>query len=272
MSTRAFGVRSPVATPFAKSRENELVNAGSDPSISSAGPTGQPSGTASRTKVLACRVVAERLEQLVPPEVVVESLEMSLHERPLGLRSALQESIDACAGRYETIVLGYGLCGQAVVGLWANACRLVIPRADDCIGIFLGTREAYRARVAEEPGTFFLTRGWLGEDVSTPFRAHERLAERWGKERADRMMGAVLRNYRRLVFIRTGDEQDLAADREQAAELAERFGLRYEEIDGTNALVERLVCGPWDGDFVVVPPGATVALADFLGDDPSAHL
>ncbi len=218
------------------------------------------------TKIIACRVVVEEMLAILPPGVETEILEMSLHENPRGLRDALQASIDASAGNWETILLGYGLCGQAVVGLHANGCRLVIPRADDCIGIFLGSREAHRAQARNEPGTYFLTKGWIGSGITTPFREYDRLTERWGKERADRVMRAMLRHYTRLALIRTGDQEGLESDRSQARAIAGRFGLRYEELDGTNAMVEQLLYGPWDDSFVVVPPGGTVAFSDFLGN------
>lgn len=219
-----------------------------------------------RTKIIACRVVVEEMLPRLPPDVATETLEMSLHEHPGRLRTALQAAIDASAGGWETIILGYGLCGRAVVGLHANGCRLVIPRADDCIGIFLGSPDAHRAQLREEPGTYFLTKGWLGSGVTTPFSSYDQVAAKWGRERADRVMAAMLRHYRRLAFIRTGSEEALEDDRAQAREIAARFDLRYEELAGTSALVEQLVYGPWDDRFVVVPPGETVTLADFLGN------
>ena len=48
--------------------------------------------------------------------------------------------------------------------------------------------------------------------------------------------------------------------------LARRFGLRYQEINGSLDLVYPLLHGPWDERFIVVPMGGTVALSDFLGD------
>jgi hypothetical protein len=45
--------------------------------------------------------------------------------------------------------------------------------------------------------------------------------------------------------------------------MAERFGLRYEEIPGSTALVKKMIYGPWDGDFVIARPGATISYADF---------
>jgi hypothetical protein len=45
---------------------------------------------------------------------------------------------------------------------------------------------------------------------------------------------------------------------------AERFGLRYEEIEGSPALAQKMVNGPWDNEFIVVPPGQVIRLDDFF--------
>jgi hypothetical protein len=217
-----------------------------------------------RTKIIACQVFADELRPLLPEGVTAETLEMSLHERPRSLRQLLQERIDASAD-CDTIILGYGACGQATVGLRATHCRLVLPRVDDCIGMFLGSRAAYRAQHEAEPGTYFLTKGWIGAGVTTPFAMYDAVRERWGAERADRVLGTMLGHYRRLAFVRTGDADDtLERERAQARDIARRFGLRYEEIEGSRDLVRPLLYGPWDERFIVVPVGGTVLLSDFL--------
>lgn len=228
-------------------------------------------GALPRTKVIACRVFAEELRPLLQDGVAVEMLEISLHEQPQALGETLQERIDASAGEFDTIILGYGMCSRAVVGLRANGCTLVMPRVDDCIGMFLGSTAAQRAQLAQEPGTYFLTKGWIGSGVTTPFTAYDRMCERWGVERADRLMHAMLRHYRRLLFIRTGDDDaELAAARAQARATAERFGLVYDEIEGSDELVHELLYGPWDERYIVVPPGETVQVGEFLGSGEGA--
>ena len=68
----------------------------------------------------------------------------------------LQEKIDASRKGKGTILLGYGLCSRAVVGLRSEKCSLVVPCVDDCIGIFLGSREAYLKQAKAEPGDLLL--------------------------------------------------------------------------------------------------------------------
>jgi hypothetical protein len=212
-------------------------------------------------KVIACATVIEEMLPLLPEDVAYEVLDFGLHLSPDRLRSQLQEAIDASCAEADTIILGYGLCSMAVVGLKANGCTLVVPRVDDCIAIFLGSRAAYQKQFGQEPGTYYLTKGWI-EVSDTPFAEYERLVEKYGPEQAERMIKLVLKNYTRLAFIDTGHlEQERY--RAYARRTAERFGLRYEEIPGSKALVKRMLCGPWDGDFVIARPGETISYADF---------
>ncbi len=205
------------------------------------------------TFIIACATVIEEMLPLLPSQMGYQVLDFGLHVKPTALKEALQEAIDEAGKKADRVLLGYGLCSQAIVGLKANGCTLVVPRVDDCISIFLGSREAYTAQARLEPGTYYLTKGWL-EVGDTPFGEYDRILERYGRERADRMIRLLLRNYTRLAFINTG-LQGLEAYRCQAQQIAERFDLRYEEIDGSNALVKKLLLGPWNGEFIVVPPG-----------------
>jgi hypothetical protein len=106
----------------------------------------------SRTLVMACATVIEEMLPLLPPGMQHQVFDFGLHVNPNKLRSILQEAIDAISGRYETIILGYGMCSQAIIGVKANGCRLVAPRVDDCIAIFLGSSGAYQRQCQAEPG------------------------------------------------------------------------------------------------------------------------
>jgi hypothetical protein len=215
-----------------------------------------------RMKVIACATVISEMARRMPATMAREVLDFGLHRRPGGLTTALQAAIDASPD-YDVLLLGYGLCSRAVVGLTATHCRLVIPRVHDCIAMFLGSHTAYAAQARGEPGTYYVTKGWI-EAGDGPFGEEDRLTARYGREKAHWIVARMLRHYRRLVFIDTG-AAGLAQDRARVRETAERFGLRYEEIAGSPSLVEKLLVGPWDRECVVVEPGATVRIEDFVG-------
>lgn len=212
--------------------------------------------------VIACATVIEEMLPFLPADVPYETLDFGLHLRPEDLRESLQRKIEQSSPRADVLLLGYGLCSMAVVGLKAADATLVIPRTDDCIGIFLGSCAAYRAQVKQEPGTYYLTKGWI-EVGDSPFEEHKRLIRKYGEVKAERMTRLVLKSYKRLGFINTG-QHEIERYRNYARQAAERFGLNFEEIEGSSALVRKMVSGPWDEEFVVVPPGQVVRFEDFV--------
>ena len=124
--------------------------------------------------------------------------------KPQELKRVLQEKIDEASQTAEVVILGYGLCSMAVVGLHATTATLVVSRSDDCIAIFLGSCAAYKQQSSKEPGTYYLTKGWI-EVGDSPFSEHEKLVAKYGEAKAMRMMKLTLKNYTRLAFINTGD-------------------------------------------------------------------
>jgi hypothetical protein len=217
-----------------------------------------------RRHLLACATVIEEIQSFLPDEVSFEVLDFGLHLRPEGLRKVLQERIDEASSSADVLLLGYGLCSMAVVGLQAKTAHLVIPRVDDCIAIFLGSCAAYKKQAKQEPGTYYLTKGWI-EAGDTPFEEHKFLIEKYGEEKAKRMTGLMLKNYKRLAFINTG-QYEIERYHAYARQIAEQFNLRFEEIEGSSALVKKMVFGPWDDEFVIVEPGQTVKYTDFTAN------
>lgn len=214
------------------------------------------------TLVMACATVIEEMQAHLPPGMQSKVFDFGLHIRPDKLRTTLQAAIDEASGQYETVILGYGLCSQAVIGITANGCRLVVPRVDDCIAIFMGSKAAYKEQSQKEPGTYYLTKGWI-EVGDTPFSEHERTAQRFGREKADYIYQVMMGNYKRLALINTG-QYEIEKFREYTKNTAGKFNLAYEEIPGSDTLVRKMLFGPWDEEFVVLEPGETFKLEMFL--------
>lgn len=219
-----------------------------------------------RRRVIACATVIEEMLGWLPADISHEVLDFGLHLRPEKLREALQARIDEVSAEADVLLLGYGLCSMAVIGLQARSAHLVIPRVDDCIAIFLGSCAAYKEQARQEPGTYYLTKGWI-EVGDTPFEEHKQLVKKFGEAKARRLTQLLLKNYRRLAFINTG-QYEIERFREYAQKTAELFGLRFEEIEGSSSLVQKMIRGPWDEEFLVVAPGETVKYTDFVQTKP----
>jgi hypothetical protein len=214
-----------------------------------------------RRRVIACATVIEEMLPFLPADVPYDVLDFGLHIRPQELKKTLQQKVEEASPHADVLLLGYGLCSMAVVGLTATTATLVVPRTDDCIAIFLGSCDAYKEQSRKEPGTYYLTKGWI-EVGSTPFEEHRLLIEKYGQEKAERMTRLLLKNYTRLAFINTG-QYEIERYRDYSRQTAAKFDLRFEEIEGSSALVKKMVFGPWDDEFLVVQPGRTIQYTDF---------
>jgi hypothetical protein len=89
------------------------------------------------SKIIACQVVIEEMLPLLPQGVDYETLDFGLHVNPDKLKKTLQEKIDASRKERGTILLGYGLCSRAVVGLRSEMCSLCPLRT--IVSYFLGS-------------------------------------------------------------------------------------------------------------------------------------
>lgn len=219
-----------------------------------------------RCKLIACAGVIEEMLPFIPPRMSYEVLDFGLHTNPKSLKKALQNAINSSAPDIETILLGYGLCSLAVVGLRSGNRTLIIPRVDDCIAIFLGSTAEYQKQHHIVPGTYYLTKGWI-EFGDTPFSEYDILVKRYGEQIAQRIINQILKNYTRLAFINTGNNK-LEYYREHARSMAERFNLRYEEIQGSDVIIKKMLYGPWNDEFVIIPPGKTISFFNFRKNGP----
>ena len=193
--------------------------------------------------VVTCKVLAAALERLLPNQLAadVRYLDYGLHRAPVKLTAAVQEALDEIE-QPSLVVLGYGLCGNGLRGIRARSHTLLVPRTDDCIAILLGSYKAYMHQFAAEPGTYYLTKGWL-ESGSHPLKEFHEYSAKYGPEEAMWLMDQQYQHYRRVVLVASSLEE-MAVYREQAQEVARfcaRWGMRYEEVLGSDDYVRRLI-------------------------------
>lgn len=214
-----------------------------------------------RRTIIACKTVEAELLPLVPEGVEIRSLDQGLHRHPDHLRETLQREIDSVDA--DEILLAYGLCGNGVVGLKSERARLVVPRVDDCIAMLLGSYDRYRQEVSTEPGTYWLSHGWI-EHASDPYKEYRRVREKWDEETARWVAHETMKGYRRLTLIET-TACPIDRLRPYAREFAEFFGLRYEETSGTLSLFQAFLSGDYDSErFAIAEPGRAFTSDMFL--------
>jgi hypothetical protein len=205
----------------------------------------------------------DELKKVSTPGVQFEFLEIGLHRTPNKMPLLIQEKIHEAADNIDYIVLGYGLCGNGTIGVKAEKQPLVIPKAHDCIDLFLGSTHARRREEQKVPGTYYLTKGWI-EGGKPPLVLLEEYTERFGRETAEWVIGEEFKHYHRLVLVDSG-ACDLGAYRNYAQANAAFLGVTYEEIKGSLSFFEKMMKGNWnEEEFIILKPGEEISQSTFL--------
>lgn len=233
-----------------------------------------------RIKAICCEVLYREVCLTVARssnQVDIEFLPKGLHD--LGwrkMRERLQQTIDLTDfAYYEALVLGYGLCSNGVVGLRCPV-PMILPRAHDCITLFMGGRDRYRDYFNANPGVYFLTTGWIergkpedsvglnGTPISHQMGMNQelqQLIDKYGEDNG-RYVYETLHSHEKLygamTFIEMGVEPDGQFE-EIARQRAAQRQWTFQKMTGDMRLIDALINGPWnEEDFLVVPPGQTI--------------
>jgi Protein of unknown function (DUF1638) len=213
--------------------------------------------------VIACNIMKDELLRFQTNGISFVFLEQSLHRTPQKMKPIIQEEIDRAENSEEDyIILSYGLCSNGILGVKSKSHSIVIPRVHDCIALFLGSWERYMGEHKKEPGTYYLTKGWI-EEGKSPLGIYQEYCQRYDKETAEWVIREELKNYTRIALVDMGADL-LEALREQARENARFLHLRYEEIKGSLVFFEKMLRGCWDKDFIILKPGEEVTQELFL--------
>jgi hypothetical protein len=217
--------------------------------------------------VIACRIMQPEMQALqsLDNTVEVRYLDQNLHRTPDHMPRLIQEQIDAVRTYASKIILGYGLCSNGIVGVKAPQQGLYVPKAHDCITLFLGSRARYDKLFHERPGTYYLTPGWVAEEKDPLGQMENEYVPRMGREMAIWGIKEELKNYTHIALIDT-QAVDMALLRQRAMENATFLGKKYEEIVGKPDYFQKILLGPLDTEnFLFVKAGETVQQKPFLG-------
>lgn len=228
--------------------------------------------------VVACEVLAREIcyAGLITSNIVhLVFKTKGLHDNPDKMREELQEDIDkisfSSSEEYQAIVLAYGLCSNGTMGLIARNIPLIIPKAHDCITLFLGSKERYAEEFSKNPGTYYFTTGWVergsesvGRTSASGYglgKTYEEYVELYGEDNARYLFEleqSWLIRYNLATYIDMKLPMPFSYEDDVKKE-AERRGWKYKKIEGDMKLILDSINGNWDEeDFLMVPPGYSI--------------
>lgn len=222
------------------------------------------------TCIIACETLKQELLAAMEKRgcrCPVTWIDSGKHAWPDKLRVSVQQAIDGVPPSYKTVLLLFGFCGNAIVGIEARKHRLVMPKAADCIPLFIGSREEREAYGAK---TYFFTGGYLdsgGSAVSDAPRIYERYGEKKGLYILKKMLG----HYEDFTVIDTG-VFDVDSVKAQVEDFAKPLDIPVKLIPGSLRLFDALLAGDWREDaFLVLAPGGKITLDDSIAAGKSQN-
>lgn len=191
----------------------------------------------------------------------VISVDRKYHDDPKKMKEKLLEKIEELPPEVDTILMALGFCGGSLEAMPLTK-RMVVPRVDDCITMLLHTDDNWHSNL-KKPGHMYL------RDRDTGAYSVEGMKKKWyeeyGEEDGEFIFETMFSNYTNADIIDTGvydcHSEEYLTEAQRNADL---IGCPLSYVQGSNILMEKLVFGQWDQQFIVVEPGQVLSNQDFL--------
>jgi len=229
-----------------------------------------------RIKLIACDVFLRPISAIVatsPHTIDVEYVPMLAHNEPDTLRANLQARINAATieQQYDLLILSYGLCGNATLGL-TSPVKMIMPRVHDCCAVFMGSKEAFAAEFCGKLSMRWCTSGYyercyidkgLTGDTShrrETYPEYQALIEQFGEDNAQYIWDTM------HPEIETPDAAyikipgfEMPGHEAGFKSLVEAQGKTLRVLAGSVEYLQDLVNGPWEDErFLTVHPGEKI--------------
>jgi len=228
-----------------------------------------------RIKLIGCDVFTRTLCYFISQSehiIDVEFIPMKAHEAPEILHDMLQKRIDASLAvkSYDYIILGYGLCGNATVGLSAQV-PLIIPRVHDCCALFLGSNERFLEHFGANLSGQFATDGYiercylehgigtftsLCKQTSLEYQSY---VAQYDRDNADYLWDIMHSNKTPDTIAYISSNTHPVHRLAELNMMASTNNINVKEIQGDDHFLYTLVNGPWvHKNFLIVPANKAI--------------
>ena len=188
-------------------------------------------------------------------------LDKKHHVEPKDMRQCILETERALPTDVDTVLVAMGFCG----GSWDDLTftrTVVIPRVDDCVSLLLQTGDDYIPNLKETGHMYMVEMDPNDFDMKTMFSSQPDFYPEIPQEELMRM---IFGGYHHLDIVDTGLTDCYSEEYVmKAQENADLMQAELDYVPGSNHLLEKLVSGNWDQQFLIALPGHRIRHGDFF--------
>ncbi len=179
-------------------------------------------------------------------------LDRSFHRDPRLMRGEIIKALGSIDENIDTVLVSMGYCG----GSWEDVkCdkRIVLPRVDDCCTLLL-TTDDNKVSDRKSVGHYYIKEK-QPESVllSTIFKAYTKDMDEAKRESIYKYWSGL---YKDIDVIDTGLNDCRSESYRSIVEKDRKFfGSNINYVKGSNIILEKLISGKWDEQFIVIESG-----------------
>lgn len=214
--------------------------------------------------VLSCSSLKDYVEaaqETCHTDYPVIYLDKKYHIEPAVMKEKILEAEKELPEETDTVLVAMGFCG----GSWDQVTfskKTVIPRVDDCISLLLQKTDDYIPNLKETGHMYMVEKN--PDDFVTK-QMLDGMDTHYEGFTAEDLFHLYFDNYHFLDIVDTGFtdcySEEYATKAQEHADLM-HAALGY--VEGSNLLLEKLISGRWDQQFLVAEPGHLIRHSDFF--------
>ena len=210
------------------------------------------------TVILTCSSLKDHVDaaqKAMGTDLPVVVLDRSDHVEPARMQASVLRAIDGLVKEYPedlTVLVSMGFCG----GSWDKVkvpCRLMIPRIDDCISLLLQTTDEPVSNLKKQDHLYVKDKDPSKENFKSIF---DHLTKDIDEDTKKRYHEDWMRYYREIDIIETEVNDSRRPEyAETVKKDADWLQAEMAYVPGGTHLLEKLISGNWDEQFMVFEPG-----------------
>ena len=219
------------------------------------------------TVFICCKMIEKEFKKAyadIGSKNTVYWLDAGLHSNPVHLHTSLQNTLDSLPEDVDRVIMAYGLCGKAAIGLKTRNFDMIMPKTDDCIALLLGSNDEKK----NNKSTIFVTDTWISGERSM-LNEYNYLLNRYGQQKGDRIFKRQFMHYTTLGVLDTGcyNIDDVIAE---TKEFSDMLSLSTKVIPTTYNYLESLINFKYEPDdfddskYLYVEKNSEVSEGDFF--------